>query len=189
MDSNAKETKEILTRVIDHITCKLPDARKAAEKLWKFAEMNQGRIFSLFKIILDPQTDYKNVIKYNKEIKNRLEKYTGVLEIVSIFLRRISMTLVNKESMQTLIKYVQDARQGDIEGCRGETSERLLKDVSRLFPQLYKPQSKKLCELIMEGDLDLGNYNLTLVTDSLEALSKFVKVSPEEFPKDSYKYD
>jgi hypothetical protein len=68
------------------------------------------------------------------------------------------MLFVNKESMQALMQNVENSRgsQDEEADLIGRTSERLLKEVSRLFPQLYKPQSNKLLEIIMsKPDEDL----------------------------------
>ena len=67
MDS-ADEEKEIrrnLGIIIPHLSKNLPDAKKADQSLWKFAELNDKRCYSLLKGISDPNSDYRTVLKAN----------------------------------------------------------------------------------------------------------------------------
>jgi sister-chromatid-cohesion protein PDS5 len=67
MDSEEeeKEVRRNLGIIISHLVKNLPDGKKAEASLWKFAEVNDKRCYSLLKGISDPNSDYRTVLKAN----------------------------------------------------------------------------------------------------------------------------
>ncbi|KAJ3152811.1 hypothetical protein HDU89_001014 [Geranomyces variabilis] len=180
MDDDTEGTEDILNRIIEQISSRFPDAKTAQTQLQKFAKANDGRIYKLMRSVMDLQSDYKPLIKNIKEIIKRLEQQAGALETFSILLRRISLTIVAKSSISILIDKIQLARssQDEAEIRIGETAEKLLKDISTVFPALYRSHLDEFRQLLQSSDD-------ALVTDSLDALARFARVFPEETPRDS----
>jgi hypothetical protein len=92
------------------------------------------------------------------------------------------MLILNKEVINVLLQNV-NASTSDLDNVEKvsevtkQTSEMLLKHVTKFFPQLLEPQSDKLCEIILGNDLDI-------ISDCLEALAQLVVTSPEKFSND-----
>ena len=63
MESNEKEIVEHLKRLIENLARQLPDSSKAKECLWKFAKMHNRRCYQLIRFCMNPETDYRNVVK------------------------------------------------------------------------------------------------------------------------------
>ena len=62
----------VLKKVISFLCCKcginiakLPDRVKAETQMMKFAEFNNGRVYKLLRLLMDPAVEYKMVIKHN----------------------------------------------------------------------------------------------------------------------------
>ncbi|KAJ3163478.1 hypothetical protein HDU86_000057 [Geranomyces michiganensis] len=180
MDEDIEGTEQILNRIIDQISSRFPDPKTAQMQLQKFAKANDGRIYKLMRSVMDLQSDYKPLIKNIKEIIKRLEQQAGALETFSILLRRISLTIVSKSSISILIEKIQLARssQDEAEIRIGETAEKLLKDISTVFPALYRSHLDEFRQLLQSSDD-------ALVTDALDALARFARVFPEETPRDN----
>jgi hypothetical protein len=60
-----KEANSVIEKIVPHLCAKLIDPCKSEKAFYKLIELNITRIFSLLKLIIDPQTDFKNVVKYN----------------------------------------------------------------------------------------------------------------------------
>ncbi len=90
------------------------------------------------------------------------------------------MSLFNKNTVEVLIKMVKDGQNcsNSISKEIGENAEKTIKDVSKVFPALYKTQLESLYKIILEEE------NIILVSDAVETLAKFVKAFPQECPKD-----
>ncbi|KAJ3012082.1 hypothetical protein HKX48_006454 [Thoreauomyces humboldtii] len=180
MNKDGGEIERLLLFCINYIAARFPEPRKAATQLQKFAKANDGRLYKLIRNVMDLQTDYKPMIKHIKEIIKRLEQQQGVMETFSILLRRISLTIVPKSSVSILLDTIQESRQSQDENIvrLGETAEKLLKDISTVFPALYRSNLPQFTQLLQSSDD-------TLVADSLEALAKFARVYPDEAPQDA----
>lgn len=63
MESKEKEIVEHLKRLIENLARQLPDMSKAKECLWKFAKMHNRRCYQLIRFCMNPETDYRNVVK------------------------------------------------------------------------------------------------------------------------------
>ncbi|TPX56174.1 hypothetical protein PhCBS80983_g04722 [Powellomyces hirtus] len=180
MDTGSDETEKLLLQIITYIAARFPDPKKAQAQLQKFSKANDGRTYKLLRSIMDFQSEYKPLIKNIKELIKRLEQQTGVMETFTILLRRISLTIVAKSSISILIDKIQTSRRTKDETAMrlGQTAEKLLKDISTVFPALYRSNLEQFKELLHSPDD-------TLVADSLEALARFARVFPEEAPRDS----
>ncbi|KNC98061.1 uncharacterized protein SPPG_09381 [Spizellomyces punctatus DAOM BR117] len=179
MDSDEDATEKVLLQIITYLASRFPDPKKAQAHLQKFAKVNDGRLYKLMRTVMDPQSDYKPIMKAIKEIVKRVEQQAGVMETLSILLRRICLTLVPKSSIPYLLEKTQAARssQDALVQRHGQTAERLLKDISTVFPALYRSNLENFTQLLRSPDE-------ALVADSLEALARFTKTFPDEAPQD-----
>ncbi|KAJ3090604.1 hypothetical protein HK102_003230 [Quaeritorhiza haematococci] len=181
MESDEETTERVLGHIINHIA----DSRKASTHLHKFAKANEQRVYKLMRAVMDPNADYKPILKNGKEIMKRIEQYMGgaaAAETMSVILRRISLTLVGKSSIPRMIeraamgKRAANNKEG-LDARLGPAAEKLIKDISTIFPAIHRSHIEQFTELLNEE-------NPALATESLEALARFVKTFPQEGPKD-----
>ena len=102
----------------------------------------------------------------------KLGKDASVYEILSVFFRRISLLMINKDTISVFINCVTEKK---IDGSTRGTAEMTMKQISKIFPALFKTQLETLFSLIMQEE------NMKIVTDAVETLSKFVKEFPDLF--------
>jgi sister-chromatid-cohesion protein PDS5 len=154
MDSNEAEITRVLQQITLFMSTKLPDPKKAETQLMKFAQMNDSRLYKLFRSIMDPSSDFKTVAKYNKEIVSRIGKQASLMDILSIFIRRISLSLINKDTLDVLLDLVKNGGRSTDSTTKDIAllAEQLIKDISKLFPALYKTQLEKLNEIILSNE-------------------------------------
>ncbi|KAI8996056.1 armadillo-type protein [Gaertneriomyces semiglobifer] len=177
MDTDEEETSGYLQQIIAHIAGRFSDPKKAAGHLQKFAKTNDQRIYKLLRAVMDPQSDYKSIVKNMKEIIKRMDPQ--IMDTFSPLLRRVCLTLVPKDSIPILIEKIQAGRLSkDDHALRlSQTAEQLLKDISSVFPALYKSNLDRFMGMLKSEDNEL-------VADSLEALARFAKTFPKEAPQD-----
>src|SRR6478735_7216 len=100
---------------------------------------------------------------------------------MQVFIRRVSFYIVNKNVVEVLMSLIKRSRNSNdtTNQSIGMEAEKLIKDISKHFPSLYKTQVESLYTIIQQES------NSQLITDALQALSKFVKVFPENCPQDT----
>ena len=65
MDKDGEIIQDRLQKLITFLGTRTPDGRKTETQLRKFADMNDNRCFKLMKIVMDPNSDIKTIIKSN----------------------------------------------------------------------------------------------------------------------------
>ena len=135
MDEKSEQIELQLKTVIDHLTSKhwitfiytlcyifsiqcmslerFPDPQKAQTNLWKFAKMNEGRLYKLIRATMDPKSEYKYVYKCIKEIQARLKETRPVLEAIQILLRRVAFLTISKDTIPSLFEHIRHTGQGE----------------------------------------------------------------------------
>ncbi|KAJ3194017.1 hypothetical protein HK101_003653 [Irineochytrium annulatum] len=174
MDEADDKTEKVLKEIITFMSRNFPDPKRAYGHLMKFATVNDRMMYQLLRTIMDANSDYKTIIKNNKEVLKRLEPHGGLSETFSILLRRISLTNLGKSSVARLLEVTRIAKAADRSDkmaiMMGAVAEKLVSDISKTLPGVYKVHVNTLLELIKSEDL-------ALVSESLGALSQFVKTS------------
>jgi sister-chromatid-cohesion protein PDS5 len=146
-DARKQESEKIVKKVANFLVAKMPDRVKAYAHLMKIAELNNGRVFKLFRNIMNPAMDFKSIIKYTKELDSILSKHPGLLETIGVFLRRISLVLMNKDTMDVLLRKVRNGKDQ-----LDKAAETLIKDISRIFPALYSSQIGTFKSIIIANE-------------------------------------
>jgi sister chromatid cohesion protein PDS5 len=141
------ESEKIVKKVANFLVAKMPDRVKAYTHLMKIVELNNGRVFKLFRNIMNPAMDFKSILKYTKELDSILSKHSGLLETIGVFLRRISLVLMNKDTMDVLLRRVRNGKDQ-----LDKAAEVLIKDISRIFPALYSSQIGTFKSIIITNE-------------------------------------
>ncbi|CAG8738368.1 4211_t:CDS:10, partial [Dentiscutata erythropus] len=173
-----EEVDNTLNQIVRRIADKLPDPLKSINHLSTFPQNHDARVYKLIRDCMNPQSDYKTVRQSAKDALKRIEQITPPsLETFSILIRRISLTIINKDLIPFLITKIKsiDSEQ------RNENSivaHELFRDISSRFPAILRPHLDKLIRALKEEEDSL------IVDDSLEALSKLSIAFPDEAPQD-----
>jgi hypothetical protein len=141
------DAKVILDKVIDFLSGQLPEPKKAEAHLKKFVELKDGRLCKLIRAVMDPVLDFKLVAKHTREISGIISKHGGIQETLNIFLRRITLNVVNKNLLDVLLGLIK-AGTSDMH----KVAETLLKDISRIFPALFQTNTASFVAVINNPD-------------------------------------
>ena len=67
-ETRKAESEKIVKKVANFLVAKMPDRVKAYTHLMKIVELKNGRVFKLFRNIMNPAMDFKSILKYTKEL-------------------------------------------------------------------------------------------------------------------------
>ncbi|RUS17197.1 armadillo-type protein [Endogone sp. FLAS-F59071] len=176
MDDDDQSITQQLEKIQKHIASKLPDPTRAASQLQHFAKLNDQRFYKYLRECMDSQADYKTVRKAAAS--------PIMAETFEVLVRRISLLIINKNTIPHLMRRIKagagDAQnEDDREVAIRSIARTLLKDISTVFPAIYRNHLQELLKLQQEED------NSALVSDSLEALAHFAKAFPDEALQDN----
>ncbi|KAJ3324101.1 hypothetical protein HDV06_000642 [Boothiomyces sp. JEL0866] len=160
--------EEILDKIIDFLCQRLPDPKRGHEAFKKFLSLKDRRLYQIMQKSMNPKSDYQDILKYKKDVKLTLEKHSVVNEILSIYINRTFLVVINKNIIENLLETMQS--KSDLSA----TAELLIRNISKFYPDLYKTQIQNFCTLIQNG---------TNLDETIQALAHGVKVFPDEFPK------
>ncbi|KAI8925749.1 armadillo-type protein [Entophlyctis helioformis] len=183
MDADAESIEKGLNTLVAHMSGSFPDPKKAQTLLHKFASVNDRRVYQLIRAIMNPQSDFKRIVRDQKELQKRLEQHGGSLaETFAVLQRRVSLALVGRTTIETLMQMLHDARRGlqeDWFAVMENTAKQLMRDVATHFPAVYQTQIQSFVEIIVPGQEGAA------VGDALEALARYLKTFPQDAPKDA----
>ncbi|KAJ3315397.1 hypothetical protein HDV04_002939 [Boothiomyces sp. JEL0838] len=160
--------EEILEKIIDFLCQRLPDPKKANEAFKKFLNLKDRRLYQIMQKSMSPKSDYQDILKYKKDVKLTLEKHPAVNDVLSIYVNRTFLVIINKNIIEGLLQIIQSKSE------LSDSAELLIRNISKFYPDLYKTQISNFCTMIQNG------INLD---ETIQALAHGVKVFPDEFPK------
>ncbi|KAI8836864.1 armadillo-type protein [Chytridium lagenaria] len=169
MDTPDPSIEKGMNGIMHFLVDRFPDPKKAQAHFLKFAKANENITYKLFYNIMDEKADYKSILKNNKELLKRLDEQ-GVKETFSIVLRRISLTLLGKSSIPEKKRH--RSEENGKEERRG-IADTVLQDMASRLPRVFLSHVSELLRVLETNDL-------TLISESLETLARFVKISPSD---------
>ncbi|CAG8540479.1 13092_t:CDS:10, partial [Acaulospora colombiana] len=176
-DDRLKIDSDQLSTII--LQKKLPDPLKSANNLSSFPKLQDIRCCKMIRDCMNPLSNYRTVKKSAEEALKRIgQKAASSLETFSILIRRISMTIINRDLIPSLLTKIKSTDSEQDSGSN--VAHELFKDVSSRFPSIFKPHLDELIKSISENE----NENPLIVDDSLQALSKLSTAFPDEIPHD-----
>ncbi|KAG0223926.1 hypothetical protein BGX31_008277 [Mortierella sp. GBA43] len=169
---DSEEHEKKLASVIKFLSDRLPDPVKSSLLLHKFAQLQDEKLITSISDCMNSKLSLKEIKKAAKEALSRIEDANPqVLEVFSILVQRISLTLVNSEVLSGLIKKI-----GEDEEHRLVSGE-LLRSISLIFPALFKDHLVEITSLLRDSDF-------AGASDSLYTLAEFAKQFPKSVPAD-----
>lgn len=153
-----------------------PLPSKAQADLMKFASINDGRLYKLLRESINPQNEYKTIVKYAKEFNKRIEQaYSSIRETFTLLVRRSAFLILNKSTVQALVNKLHDSPTDS--NSASTIAGDILRHLSAELPELYKTHVQLLGKIIIEEDSQL-------VDESLEALANLAASYPGEIASD-----
>ncbi|KAI9326695.1 armadillo-type protein [Zopfochytrium polystomum] len=150
----------------------LPDYSKPYAS-FHFANSNETHMYKVLRTILDESAEYDAILKSNVEVKEHFGSlHNGCLEIFSVFLRQISLTIVSKSMIPSLVFAIQHYRRlatfqssdfAPVLKPEHSAAEKLMKTFTRIFPNrrvamLTSPD----VEIVTHALKDVARFTLTL---------------------------
>ncbi|GAA6017525.1 hypothetical protein JCM11491_006853 [Sporobolomyces phaffii] len=186
-DKDKKSTiGDFLAKTIKAIAHKMPDPAKATADLKSFAKENQRQTYKELRILLDPQTDLKTYLEYQKDVLRRIEKMKdSPVATLASFIRLSCYTILNRASIPQLLKrLVPNAATPEAEEMSA-SARRTLTYIAKTRPILFKSHVAELTKLMMSSEKE-SNAEIpeSAVGTALHALGK-LKIVDASFNLDS----
>ncbi|KAF9110601.1 hypothetical protein BGX27_006126 [Mortierella sp. AM989] len=170
---NTEEFEKKLGSVIKILSDRLPDPTKSSLLLYKYVQIHDDKFLKSMSDCMNSRLSLKEIKKAAKETLSRIENIAPpALEVFSIIIQRISLTLVNSEVLSELINIV-----GESEERRQDSGE-LLRSLSLIFPAIFKDHLLEIITLLRDP-------NSAGASDSLQTLAEFAKQFPKSVPADT----
>ncbi|KAF8940722.1 hypothetical protein BGZ58_005050 [Dissophora ornata] len=170
---DSEEFEKKLGAVIKILCDRLPDPVKSSLLLHKYAQVRDAALLQSISDCMDSRLSLKEIRKAGKEALSRIETISpSTLEVLTILIQRISLTLVNSEILSELIKNI-----GESEEYR-EVSGELLRSISLIFPAIFKDHLVEITSLLRDPEF-------AGASDSLQTLAEFAKQFPKSVPADA----
>ncbi|KAF9200333.1 hypothetical protein BGZ49_009462 [Haplosporangium sp. Z 27] len=171
MDSDDYDKK--LGAIIKILCDRLPDPAKSSLLLYKYTQIHDDNFLKSISDCMNSRLTLKEIKKAAKETLTRIENIAPqILDVFSILIQRISLTLVNSEVISELIKIVSESEE------HRQVSGELLRSLSLIFPAIFKDHLDEILTLLRDPE-SAG------ASDSLQTLAEFAKQFPKSIPADS----
>ncbi|KAF8978961.1 hypothetical protein BGZ46_005971 [Entomortierella lignicola] len=171
MDSDDYDKK--LGAIIKVLCDRLPDPTKSSLLLYKYTQIHDNNFLKSISDCMNSRLTLKEIRKAAKETLTRIENIAPqILDVFSILIQRISLTLVNSEVISELIKIVSESEE------HRQVSGELLRSLSLIFPAIFKDHLGEILTLLRDPE-SAG------ASDSLQTLAEFAKQFPKSIPADS----
>ncbi|KAG0303829.1 hypothetical protein BGZ98_006232 [Dissophora globulifera] len=165
-----EEYEKKLGTIIKATCDRLPDPSKSSIALHKYAQVNDAKLQQLMFDCMDSSLSLKEIKRASKKALSHIESIAPqILEVFSVLIQRISLTLVNSEVLSELIKNV-----GESEEHR-EASGDLLRSISLIFPAIFEKHLTEVTSLLRDP-------GFAGASDSLHTLADFAKQFPRSMP-------
>ncbi|KAG0089620.1 hypothetical protein BGZ92_004499 [Podila epicladia] len=152
---------------------KFPDPIKASQLLHKYAKVHDEKFRQSITDCMDSSLPVREIRKAGKETLTRLENIApAALELFSIIVQRISLTVINKEVVSELIRSLGGAAEH-----RQEAGE-LLRSISLIYPSIFEDHLGDMISLLRDHDA-------TGASDTLHTLAGFAKQFARSLPANS----
>ncbi|KAF9135883.1 hypothetical protein BGW39_010698 [Mortierella sp. 14UC] len=162
-----------LGAIIKVICDRLPDSVKSSLLLYKYAKLHDSTFLQLISDCMDSRKSLKEIRKAAEETIARIENVSpATLEIFTILIQRISLTLINSEVVSELIKNIAGSDE------HRQISGELLRSISPIFPAIFIDHLTEITSLLRDSTF-VGSF------DALQTLAEFAKQFPKSVPADN----
>ncbi|KAF9933605.1 hypothetical protein FBU30_005044 [Linnemannia zychae] len=155
---------EVFTRSYMKAFLKLLETRETYKEKGETEEY-ENKLGTIIKVISDRLPDPNDTIA-------RIENVSpSILDIFTVLIRRISLTLVNSEIISELVQNIAGSDESR------QISGELLRSISPIFPAIFTDHLKEITALLRDSSF-IGT------SDALQTLAEFAKQFPKAVPAD-----
>ncbi|KAG0281953.1 hypothetical protein BGZ95_000018 [Linnemannia exigua] len=138
----------------------------------QYANVHDSTFLQLISDCMDSRRSLKEIRKAAKETNARIENVSPpTLEIFTVLIERISLTLINSEIVSELIKNIAESDE------HRQISGELLRSISTIFPVIFIDHLTEITNLLCDSTF-VG------ASDALQTLAEFAKQFPKSVPAD-----
>ncbi|WOO80532.1 Sister chromatid cohesion protein pds5 [Vanrija pseudolonga] len=188
--------KDKLNYVIDIISHKLfGEPEKARKDLEKFADVNEPRLYKLFKALVSRDSDLRAIVKAKNELLRRIEQsHTSILETFTTLIDAAAWNVINLSSIGPLLK-----RLGKADGPRSvqiktvaarylaliakECAPMYHTHVATLSVSLVDKKNDKVVEIAMQGIAALTKWDKSAGPSDKKTLERAQKLAVSGTPR------
>ncbi|KAG0073323.1 hypothetical protein BGZ89_006616 [Linnemannia elongata] len=172
-NGGSEEFEKKLGSIIKVISDRLPDPVKSSLLLYKYANMHDSTFLLLISDCMDSRRSLKEIRKAAKDTIARIENISPpTLEIFTVLIQRISLTLINSEVISELIQNIAGSDENR------QISGELLRSISPIFPAIFIDHLAEITALLRDSTF-VG------ASDALQTLAEFAKQFPKSVPADT----
>ncbi|KAF9551607.1 hypothetical protein EC957_006500 [Mortierella hygrophila] len=172
-NGGGEDFEKKLGSIIKVISDRLPDPVKSSLLLYKYASVHDSTFLQLISDCMDSRQSLKEIRKAAKDTIARIENVSPpILEIFTILIQRISVTLINSEVISELIQNIAGSDENR------QISGELLRSISPIFPAIFIDHLAEITAL-------LRNSTFVGASDALQTLAEFAKQFPKSVPADA----
>jgi len=182
VDKNEGEIQKELTKWVEAISKTLHEPIRVSADLRKFAKLHDRRNYQLIRFCLNPESEYRTVVKAIKELTKRIQirpTNSPSLDTMTPLLYRCSLLIYNRSHVPGIIRQSRSD-----ENALAETAHELLKEMSTRTPEVLKTHVQELCKDLASTAPSDSIPEETSAPDMLKACAEFARKFPAEVPQD-----
>lgn len=182
IEKNEAEIQQTLSRWIEAISKTLPESTRVAADLRKFAKLHDRRNYQLIRFCLNPESEYRTVVKAIKELTKRLQTRPAnspSLDTMIHLLYRCSLLIYNRSHVPGIMRISRNDENG-----LADTAQELLKEISTRNPEVLKTHVQELCKDLESTAPSETKSEESSAPDMLKACAEFARRFPAEVPQD-----
>ena len=182
VDKNEPEIQKELTRWVEAISKTLPESTRVSTDLRKFAKMHDRRNYQLIRFCLNPESEYRTIVKAIKELIKRIQSRptnSPSLDTLIPLLYRCSLLVYNRSHVPGIMRI---SRSEEI--SLADAAHEVLKEVSTRTPEVLKTHVQELCKDLESTAPTDTNPEESSASDMLKACAEFARRFPAEVPRD-----
>jgi sister chromatid cohesion protein PDS5 len=182
VEKNEAEIQKELTKWVEAISKTSPESTRVSTDLRKFAKMHDRRNYQLIRFCLNPESEYRTVVKAIKELTKRIQaKPTNnpSQETITPLLYRCSLLIYNRSHVPGIMSI---SRTGD--NGLAEAAHEVLKEMSTRTPEVLKTHVQQLCKDLESTAPSKSSAEESSASDMLKACAEFARKFPAEIPRD-----
>ncbi|KAE9964063.1 hypothetical protein EG328_010836 [Venturia inaequalis] len=183
VEGDEARVKQDLQKLIDYMTVKLPEPKRAAEDLWKFAKLHDRRSYQLMRFCTAVDSDYRKVKNSINELTKRIDDNIGktatLSETITTIIYRASLLVYNKSHVPAIIEFSRTDEKG-----LGKAAHEVLMEISKNKSEVFKSHVADLCKSLESEAPTAKKPNNPGAVQDLKACAEFVRKFPGDIRKD-----
>lgn len=182
VDKDEAGIQKELTKWVEAISKTLPESTRVSADLRKFAKLHDRRNYQLIRFCLNPESEYRTVVKAIKELTKRIQARPAnspSLDTMTPLVYRCSLLIYNRSHVPGIMRISRNDENG-----LAETAHELLKEMSTRTPEVLKTHVQELCKDLESTAPNDSDPEEPSAADMLKACAEFTRKFPAEVPRD-----